>query len=79
MSEQNVYIQVHAKKIEKMLHDIEIYKMQGGYGGSLNLAEIQSIIRGLCNEVAKQRTEINTLQERILVNTLSSGQVDQPM
>jgi len=65
MSEQNLYLQVHSKRIEKMLYDLESFKMQGGYGGSLNLAEIQMIIRGLCNEIAKQRSEINDLQLKL--------------
>jgi len=65
MAEQNLFIQVHAKRIEKMLYDLESFKMQGGYGGSLNLAEIQMIIRGLCNEISKQRSEINDLMLKL--------------
>jgi hypothetical protein len=62
---KNVFLQVNQQRIEKLLYDIEIYKMQGSYGGNLNLAEIQTIIRSLSVQITNQAGMIFDLEKKL--------------
>jgi len=62
---KNVFLQVNQQRIEKLLYDIETYKMQGSYGGNLNLSEIQTIIRALSVQITNQAGMIFDLEKKL--------------
>lgn len=54
MSEtKSVYLNSYGDRINQIVHDVERYHLQGGYGGSLNLPEISAILRGQVKEIER--------------------------
>lgn len=49
---KNVFAQVNAIKIEGLMHNLEIYKMQSNSNSPFDAVEIQNIIRGLTKQIA---------------------------
>ena len=59
---KNVWIQTNAKVITETKRKLIEHNYAGGYGGSLNLMQINNIIDGALIEITKLQTEVENLK-----------------
>lgn len=49
----SLFLKAHGTRISAIVRQVELYHLQGGYGGSLNLKEISGVIEGSIKEIAR--------------------------
>jgi len=63
----NVWYQVNQPRIEKLLHELEEFKLSGSSDGRLNFAEVLFLIGGLVHEnktLTMKVLELTTMLEK---------------
>jgi len=60
----NVWLLLNRKKYDKIIKECQVHDLKGGYGGSLNLKEIISLLIGSREEIKKLQKKIDLLETK---------------
>ena len=57
----NVFLNTFGKRIEKLMFDLETYRLKGSYGGNINLAEAIGMYKACLKEINDLQKQNNEL------------------
>jgi len=58
-----IWLETYGKRVDKLIYDLEKYRLNGSYGGNLNLGEIISLFRGAKSEITNLSIKLIELKE----------------
>lgn len=60
----NIWLETYGKRIDNLVYDLEKYRLNGSYGGNLNLGEIISLFKGAKLEITNLSIKLIELKEK---------------
>lgn len=59
----NIWLETYGRRIDKLVYELEKYRLNGSYGGNLNLGEIISLFKGAKLEITNLGIKLIKLKE----------------